>query len=355
MSHELYSFLANYNVQTKEPYTHISIGYPYGKWNVPDEMLPQFYELYSNMISVEPETGLLKLCNNNLQAHIAENKFSTHAPIIIDLDFKSSQKERKINNTIIDIIISTFMDIVKPIFDKSENFMCVILQRKFPYQIKNLWRDGLHIHFPYLICDYDTQFYIREMFIRNYPSDLGDNMEKIYDKMPIKACSWLLYGSNKRDHDPYDIVKIYNSDIKIGDLTKPEWVKLLSVRNKHRITSTSPLSFPITESVSINPKVKYDDDLIVNLLNMLSDKRVSNYSDWLNIGIILHHCSITSMNYTNYYDMWCIWSMKSRKFNEADNRQTWNRFYYKENGLTLATLHYYANKDNPKKYRNIGI
>ena len=57
----LFNFLAQYKVissgASPTPFTHVSIGPPYAKFNIPDGNLDQFYDLYGKQGRYTPAMG----------------------------------------------------------------------------------------------------------------------------------------------------------------------------------------------------------------------------------------------------------------------------------------------------------
>ena len=105
---------------------------------------------------------------------------------------------------------------------------------------------------------------------------------------------------------------------------------------------------------------QYDERTIRKLLDILNVKRVTEYSPWFKVIVILHYCSVTDKNKTiNYLSLAHEWSKRCRaKYDKADLDKFWkqlDREGIRENPLTLGTLHHFARTDNPEKYQQFQI
>lgn len=351
-------FLMKRKTGKGEEYTHTSMNG--GKWFIDDKELNKFYELYSNTID-EDKT----LC-------ITEKHKSYCGPIVIDFDFKSKDapKPRLINEKVWNKCVKILTQILKEMFGKEENYMCVVLQRPKRYQQNEIWKDGLHIQYPYIICDYVCQFALRKKFIEMIDLIFEDEWDKIYDDAVIQRNNWMLYGSSKPNVRPYEIVGIYNSDTVTKKYDTLKWVKLLSIRNKDNRPLEPIQSVIIDEYLAkediihntihkeyspleINKDQEYDEKLIRKLLNILDKKRVEDYTQWIRIGMILHYCQMTSKAKVNYFEIWNEWSKGSNKYSEKACIRQWK--YFKNittSHLSLGSLFYYVKQDNPEAYQN---
>lgn len=83
---------------------------------------------------------------------------------------------------------------------------------------------------------------------------------------------------------------------------------------------------------------------VIALLKMMDKNRVDTYHDWVKVGWALKSCG-------DYKDEWVEWSKQSFKFNERQCENIWDNA--KCDGLTIASLHYWAKKDNPNAYKSL--
>lgn len=348
-------FLKKHKTGKGDEYTHTSMSG--GSYNIPDEEMITFLKLYSREVQ-------------NKEFHLTERHMKKYGPIVIDLDFKfnEKQKPRVINKEVRDRIVLFLTKSLLEIFSKDNNYTCIVLQRPGQYQRKDTkWSDGLHIQFPYIICDFLVQYWLREKFISEFNLDVAciDSIDKIYDKSVIEKNNWCMYLSTKPDIRPYDVVEIYNSKIVWEDLSMIKKIKILSIRTENDVIEPINLK-PMKEHIEEKEKIitakssgsvkmeitadqEYDEKMIRMLLNMLKESRSDDYNHWLKIGMILHNCSLTDKNKEiDYLRIWKIWSKGSNKYESGVCERQWK--YFKGGSLTIGSLIYYAKKDNPDSF-----
>jgi hypothetical protein len=91
--------------------------------------------------------------------------------------------------------------------------------------------------------------------------------------------------------------------------------------------------------------INYDPVRIRELVFILNDERAENYNQWLELGWALHNIDPNSQE---LLDIWIDFSKKSSKFKEGECENFWEKS--KNEGLTIACIHYWAKIDNKKKY-----
>ena len=118
-----------------------------------------FLEYYENAIK------------NGENYHLTE-RHKDVSPILIDFDFKFNleHKERQYNETHIIEIIKLYNKEIKNIFkidEEDDKLTSFVFQREKPYQSKGIIKDGLHIMYPYIVCEPNVQHYIRKCVLKN--------------------------------------------------------------------------------------------------------------------------------------------------------------------------------------------
>ena len=375
---------------TENDSTHTSMRY--GKWKIADNDLDLFYELYCN-----------KLKYNYEPMHITEKPLSNYGPIKIDFDLKYKDKtdHSHIDDTTISKIVTNITNLIKESFDETENYLCIVTRRKQPYLDGNsgMYKDGLHLFYPYIVTTFDFQFALRLRYIDVMEDDISDvpyvivetikkQLEIIYDNSVIKTNNWLLYMSSKPKLCPYVIYKIYNGtlDFDYNDEEKlVNIVKLMSIRNKHMLSNKSlnydKIMLSNSQIIHPNEKIKSkqtnktknvdinqyneeenndlvtsdcsdDVDKIKKLLDLLSNERNDIFSEWIKIGFIFHNLQKMS-NSIDWLSIWKEWSEKSINYQEGCCEKFWKSMKYKPKGLTIATLYHYAKMDNEIEYYKI--
>src|SRR5262249_35130772 len=136
-----------------------------GKWYIDDSDLNEFYNLYVREI----ENGKI--------FYLTERHQDTYSPIIIDFDFRYNKKydESPITINIIDKIVDNITKIIKEAFSNDENFTCIVTKRPNIYKWKDdIYKDGIHIMFPYIVTKYEFQYVLREKYLDIMQEDIKD-------------------------------------------------------------------------------------------------------------------------------------------------------------------------------------
>lgn len=89
-----------------------------------------------------------------------------------------------------------------------------------------------------------------------------------------------------------------------------------------------------------------DTEIARQLTKILSVERSSNYNDWIRVGWALHNISRSLYDAFENFSQLC-----GDKFDRNACMKVWNEA--KENGFTIASVHWWAQKDNPKEYSEI--
>ena len=351
-------FLEERTVQSG--HTHTSMCNPKGSYYIEEHDLDTFYEYYEKA-----------LFDNEL--HITE-KHCEISPMIIDLDFKYELEtfERKHKISHIEKIIELYVSEICNLFELEKNdkrLISFIFERDELYKNKGITKDGIHILFPNIVSYPDSQYYIRNNILKKIGeiiAELGlkNVISDVVDKSVIapNTC-WLLYGSNKDrpKGNPYRLKYIFDGDVneispedyfgeehvnlarffsirgrKVSDLIpiRSDKLNVLSAISKKKILKTKSNSY-----------LNYDIERIRELVSILSNERVETYSQWIEVGWMLHN--IDPFN-DELLEIWINFSKKSKKFVEGECEKLWDNM--KSEGLTIATLHYWAKIDNYTKY-----
>lgn len=291
------AFLLNYQVEPKmnKPYTHSSYN---GKlWNIPNDKLDEFYGLYTqylnDMDSCDGYPSIVEYHTNVLCS-----------PITIDIDIKQTIKKRQLNDIILKEIYDEFKGYLDEIFINDANYTCYMLMRNKPYldQKSGLYKDGIHIYFPYIVTSYDFQFKLRQQMMPGLKDILKNienknSIEDTYDEAVIKKNGMFLFMSTKPHTNPYKIYKIYNIDNELEDNDIKNILNILSLRNKTEMTEFK------------NEKIKkeYDVEIFVAQTKIINKKNLDNYesdddeSD--NDELNKYSCEISEQEMSDHIDL----------------------------------------------------
>ena len=361
IDYDIYKFLEECIVQSG--HSHTSMCNPKGSYYISGDKLDLFYDYYEKA-----------LFNNEL--HITE-RIPELCPMIIDLDFKYELEtfERKHTIEHIKKIIDLYVFEICNLFEvepDDNRLLSFIFERDELYKNKGITKDGIHILFPNIVSNPDAKYYIRNNILKKIGeiiSDLGlkNVISDIVDKSIItpNTC-WLLYGSNKDKPkgNPYRLKYIFNGkceNINIIDYFGEENVNLarfFSIRGC-KISDLTPirsdklnlLNNIIKKKIIKNKQssyINYDIERISELVNILNIERVENYSQWIEVGWMLHNID---PNNDELLEIWINFSKNSKKFVTGECEKLWDNM--KNEGLTIATLHYWAKIDNYAKYNEL--
>ena len=353
-------FLNERIVEKGQVHTHTSMCNPSGAYFIKSTDMDTFYDLY--------EEALFQ----GMELHITE-KHEELSPIVIDLDFRYELEVHERKHTVEHIknILKLYVEEINSIFaiDKDDpKITSFVFERAEPYKGRGYRKDGMHILFPFIVSYSPVQHYIRKNILKKI-GDVIDELkcvnrrDDIVDQCVISQNNWLLYGSNKAEpkNNPYQISYIFNGNIEevsiedyFGD-SMTSLPRFFSIRGK-KISELSPIKediIPLIDATSKKKLVKskltsyvtYDIQRIKELVSILNEERADNYMQWLEVGWVLHNIDPNSQDLLN---IWIEFSSKSSKFKEGECEKMWDNS--KAEGLTIASLHYWAKIDNYKKY-----
>jgi len=353
---KLNAFLKSH-IRSGDITTHTSfIG---GTWHIPDDELDEFYRLYAEAVKYFP-------------MHIVEIQHDPVRPITVDLDFKLLAKEqiRSFDVTMAAEIAMQLTEILTDMFGANHNYTCIFSQRPVQALKKRVWTDGMHFHFPYIVCDKKYHKLLRNIFIGNNQIEIDGSWQNVYDNV---ISNWCLYLSTKTYVAPYEIVKIFNNDEldsyyhadKIESVHT--FVDLLSVRNRNKFAIQNPPYIAPAERMHIRVEpddnhsalktesansIHYQRKLIKDILGIIDVDRAHYFCDWYTIGIMLYYCHVTNNNpRIDFFKLWTRWSKQSHKYDKYHCEKMWT-YYSTFSGYdyTFENLCKIAHEDDPTKY-----
>jgi P4 family phage/plasmid primase-like protien len=372
-----------------EYHTHVSMINPVGTFQISRNNMESFWDSYCTAIKEDE-----KCCFG-----IAE-KLQAHFPILVDFDLKFPFTEEKdvtclYTQSQLESVVRDYQEVIRTIVDNYEDkhATCFVLEKP-AYKVvsgdNEYIKSGFHLHFPNVFLsksDHEVHLLprIKKMLnksgsFRNLGiENAGDLVDNCYTKNP-----WLLYGSKKSENmEPYKLKIIYNNEreeislkdalknYKIYDSDEAEIV--LREDNYEfylpRILSVVPWYRQITDlKDNLQPLIKIcnstmekKDYVVKNmseilekaskLLNIISESRASDYSNWMHIGWALYNISNGS---ENGLALWLNFSSKcAEKFNEGVCISSWDKMVKNDPPMTIGTIAYFARQDNPVEYSKI--
>jgi hypothetical protein len=359
--YDIFNFLEEHIVEKGQMYTHTSMGKPHGAYFIKDSEIDIFYQLYEKAIF------------DSKDLHITE-KHDEIGPMLVDLDFKYELEtfDRHHNEIHIRKIVELYINEICNLFNIEKNdkrLHCFVFERDQIYKTKGITKDGIHLMFPKIVSYPQEQYYIRENVLKKIGEILKDLpltniMSDVVDRSIIYNNGWLLYGSKKPKCDPYQITYLFDGllnkinieDYDFGPHSLPKFFAIRNKKDSEIISVRDDKKHLIETSTNkkklIKPKqttyINYDIDKIREFVSILNDERAEGYSCWLELGWALHNIDPNSQE---LLDIWIDFSKKSSKFSEGVCEKEWTKS--KNEGLSLATIRYWAKLDNFEKYKEI--
>lgn len=336
---------------TNGEFTHVTLGKDKNKWYVTREFQDHYIKA--------AEKGL-KLC-------IAE-KPDRYVPLIVDIDLKLLDGVENLY-TIEEVktLILSFHTIIKKYVNHkpggvqsspltNKQLHCAFLEKN-GYVMDSYFKNGFHLHFPYLFLAKDDANQILKLVEETI--NFKHKQTKYLDEVASKC--WLLYGSSKHENlEPYLLTEFY--DHNLGSIKHKysfaDIVKLLSISSVNKniyIYTLKQDSFQIPcgkdddEEDDEDPRLA-DLDYVQNIVNCLCDWRADDYNEWWKVGVSLFNVDVECL------DIWKRFSSRSSKYDEATCEAQWLQYGSKNRPLhytSLGTLIYMAKLDNPKEFSKI--
>lgn len=381
-------------------FTHMAMNG--GKYFIPDDDLPRFYELYTESIL---DGEKLTLVEKNSDISIMR--------VDLDMTYDKDIKTHLHTPAQVEAFCNEYLQITSKFLQlPTQSEIYVMEKRKLTEdKKKNKMKSGIHLVFPDLRCHKFVEQRVRRAMLKKMPDFFGslpidqkdDNgniqWEKVYDEGVVnRGTPWTMYKSRKKGKDnaetrPYEISYIFTFNTETGEFQKqttnipevsPTLLHRLSVRpdeslethmteegrilyeglkeqnvrisggdavlpkrgrKLERKDQTSRASSPSSRLVQpLDPTRKnYLKQHVMNL----ADKRWSDYEEWVRVGICLHNI------HPDMLDVFLDFSSQDElKYRELDCIQKWNSFTFKNDGERLGegTLRYWSREDNKQGY-----
>lgn len=202
--------------------------------------------------------------------------------IKFDFDFKkanASTLEHLYDQSHLTILTDHLQKAIRFYLDVPDEDMLAYIFERSPRLDGKTLKDGIHILFPRIICEFPIQLLIRSKLIelsRNFILQLGisNTIEKIIDDSVFGINGWLMYGCTKpKTPEPYKLTHIYDYDcddrIDETKLTTFDLIWLLTTRDLNPDMATTILMTIRTHQhlLSImDTSISISHRLLINLL-----------------------------------------------------------------------------------------
>ena len=365
-------------------HTHVSMVQPKGKFQFNRQSLETFWDKYCKRIK-----------DKSTILGIAE-KPQHYLPVLADIDLKVKDTDdtefgdHLYSHEQVKQVICVYQSILRNIVDEcnDDHLICVLLEKSIYYINTGDTRyakNGFHLHFPNLfLSKVDQEVHLiprvqKTMEEMSVFENIGyANSATAVDKSSCKV-PWLLYGSRKSENmEPYRVSKVYTSDG--SEVTSEEAFKHYKIydMNEHALKIRGRIDEYMPRILSIIPygrktsevkhglesilkekkknkekskilKVSVTEALKISekLLPLLADHRAEDRNEWMCIGWILYNIGDGS---SQALDQWMDFSSRCEEsYDEDICIFEWEKMVKKD--LTLGTLKFFANKDNPELYK----
>lgn len=384
---DLGRFLENYRIgqldkQRKPTITSI-LG---GSYDVPLDRMGQFYEYYVAAIREGKRLYLLETPDRSMDYGVVK----------VDFDFRypgDNGLVRRYTKQNMLTIIHVYQTIIrKYIACNEEDLTCFVTERRGAYKkgTEDKIRDGFHLFFnigvPYAFQHVLRNMLICEIMAKGLLDNVGtlNAIPDVVDKHVTETGNWFIYGSRKTNLEPYLLTMEVDHTGAEQDVTRwalLDLVKVLAMRKplvkkaylttalEQDIAFRSPAVAPVklgngaqvakqkmeierqmaagggggaTKSTAV---LLPEHEEIKSLVHILSDSRRENYKPWFEVGACLFNID------TRLLPLWIEFSKASPKYKEGECQLFWAKF--QKETLGIASLKYWAKKDNPLEYEKI--
>jgi P4 family phage/plasmid primase-like protien len=371
------------------PCNYTTVDSPKGAFNIPDDRINTFVDLYVDAVYAGKSLTITE-------------RHKDFGPIVIDLDFIQSKEnsQRFYSEQTIKNCIKLYNNIiVKYLNVEDGDLIAFVTEKEKPILRKGEYHDGIHIMYPNICTKPTLQMMMREDFIKKLEEKnifkkipLLNQMKDVVDEAVIYRNGWLMYGSKKSNFtegSTYLLTHIYETvsdegSMVIQDTFDPDvemtkkklktLIKTLSVRKFDSEDDLTPLGDDV-DPKSINDKSVRMKNAIIeekgvdkaerllspninfikattekelveakNLIKLFSRERADKYQTWYQIGMCLHNIDYRLLEDWIKFSKRCIRPV----FKPGECEKLWKKM--KTSTYNMASLHYFASKDNPKEY-----
>ena len=349
----LANFIKKYETKSGN-FNYTLLTKPYGKYLI-DETKPENIQFVSDIIKFMKEKNQDFGLAEKHQDNISEELY-------YDIDIVT-ENEISIDDKWIQSLVKEFNKVLIENVKSPDLTVCVCIKDLKSFKrTDGTYKLGLHIIYPFICFKTDERIYIYERIISNTVinnilkelNPIDDKIKEVIDHRVIYKNLILKFDCNKPNTKRYSIYKFYDSKLKEKEI-EGDLSQVLSIRkniwttnvidseliNEISITEEDTIEYTKTNSSQVNL-----EDIMI-LLTMFSKKRVSNYDDWIKVGLCLHNIDSS----LDMMEIWKIWSEKCvAKSNITNFEREWSKFQKKNNGLHYGTLEFWAKEDNPTEF-----
>ena len=289
------------------------------------------------------------ICKSNRQLCLYENiEYGDKVKLHIDIDIKTDIDDEQQQAELFDKIVSDTIELVNDELEKKDIYdpIIIILKSK-----RTIGKVSGHIIYPNIVF---TDITMHKYFFMNMKSKLIDDKimdPRIYRIGSFRMCWNSKYGKDNMlefyDSVNYDMISdenlFYDCAIKYFNL--PYHIINMDIEYEEN-TSTIKIkkhNYKLRSGEQSNNMIPLDE--IRKYVNLLSESRIDDYNDWINVGIAIYNS-----NY-NGFSIWNEWSKLSEKYDYNECIYKYNSF--KPGNKGIGSLRWWAKHDSPEKYNEL--
>jgi len=259
---DYYDFLKQYKVQDSDnSYTHVAIGEPWGRYNIPDEKLNNLINIYSK-------------CVGYSSLHLAERN-KPISPLVLNINLITNENKRHYSIEDIENIIDITNNIIKTYYEIKSDTLLAYVMEKPVRELTEIctietvnYRDGFRIIYP----NFPSSECMRTIILNELKSEctkynifehlnLLNSIDNIFDGDVVnKNGVVLMYSSIKNGGPLYKLTKIYNDNMINSffgaDLPLREHAHFVKILSNRQYKDTDELPFIKT---CVDDSVSKDD------------------------------------------------------------------------------------------------
>jgi len=321
------------------------------KYLIEDDDIDEFLTLYKK----EPSPSISQRIRP--QGHITvRGDFDIKLPISMDVpNFYTRDEVARI----IEIYQDQLRKLVKKI-DESQ-LTCYVLEK--PVKITETHqKKGFHLEFPYLFITKDE---LKAIIIPSIKKEYKEsnifsrwNDDSIFDEQAVVSNPWLMYGSVKKDGEPYRVSYSVNCKGQEDDVKEVEIETFfinVNYKTKHFIRDCIRDTTVIRQEFKpiVGEKKEYtipqsNTDYLQEckaIRPLINASTMEDYSSWRNIGQALYDLTGGSLD---GMDLFIEMSAKAKNFSELSCINLWKKI--KPIGYNIGVLYNLAKRDSPNEY-----
>ncbi len=403
-SNKLNTFLQQYKTPKGKGNlaTHTRIGdeslnvYP-GAYNIPENEIQRFYELYSSHIF-----------KNGNQEYLTEKQLPD-GPICIDIDFRyHSSVDKRIHKK---YHIEDLMQCILQYFNKlfklnNDKIRIMFFEKPKVNMLDSVTKDGIHIIIN-VSADVPTKMLLRNHLIKEMQNAWDDlpivnTWEDVFDEAVINGRNnWQMIGSQKPGNKKYSLVYYYNasynnddwiineqsisidylkeySEFSIRTMNTVKWDISDAMIEKHKEFTIKKSNKPSIQINAIQQEIhprdieneEQLDEAIEILMQKLTPQKYiikethdftmclpktywgpGSYNNWVKVGWALKN------THKKLLLSWIKFSSQSPDFSYSDISdlcERWEKFHYSDiTGLTNRSIIYWVKEHSWQNYINI--